>query len=107
MRSFSVKLAGGINQGLSALVLIVSGIYAESQNISKLEIEINRGEITSEAALSQANEYLAGITVSQGLVFRLGMVMIPVVALIVSYVILRRKYHIDEAEYEKLLKEKI
>lgn len=107
VRSFSVKLAGGINQGLSALVLIVSGIYAKSQNISKLEIEINRGEITSEAALSQANEYLAGITVSQGLVFRLGMVMIPVAALIVSYVILRRKYHIDEAEYEKLLKDKI
>ncbi len=28
VRSFSVKLAGGINQGLSTLVLILSGIYA-------------------------------------------------------------------------------
>ncbi len=103
VRSFSVKLAGGINQGLSALVLIMSGIYAISQNISRLEIDINRGEMTKEAALDSANEYLLGVTKTQGLVFRMGMVMIPVVALIISYTIIRKKYHIDEAEYERLV----
>lgn len=30
VRSFSVMLAGGINQGLSTLVLLISGIYAKS-----------------------------------------------------------------------------
>ena len=103
VRSFSVKLAGGINQGLSALVLIMSGIYAISQNISRLEIDTNRGELTKEAALASANEYLLGVTRSQGLVFRMGMVMIPVVALIISYTIIRKKYHIDETEYERLV----
>ena len=105
VRSFSVKLAGGINQGLSALVLIASGIYAKSQMISQLEIAINKGEMTKEKALEDANDILAGITVSQGLIFRAGMVMIPVLALIVSYVVLRKKYHIDEAEYDRLRKE--
>ncbi len=101
VRSFSVKLAGGINQGLSTLVLILSGIYAKSQSISTLEIEVNRGELSSEQALAQANTYIGEISVGQGFVFRLGMVLIPVVALIVSYTIIRRKYHIDEAEYER------
>lgn len=101
VRSFSVKLAGGINQGLSTLVLILSGIYAKSQSISALEIEVNRGELSSEQALAQANTYIGEISFGQGFVFRLGMVLIPVVALIVSYTIIHRKYHIDEAEYER------
>lgn len=106
VRSFSVKLAGGINQGLSTLVLIISGIYAKSRSISALEIEVNRGELSSEAALQEANQYINEITASQGLMFRLGMVLIPVLTLIVSYVIIRKRYHIDEAEYAKLIQKK-
>ena len=106
VRSFSVKLAGGINQGLSTLVLIISGIYAKSRSISALEIEVNRGELSSEAALQEANQYINEITASQGLMFRLGMVLIPVLTLIVSYVIIRNRYHIDEAEYAKLIQKK-
>lgn len=106
VRSFSVKLAGGINQGLSTLVLIISGIYAKSRSISALEIEVNRGELSSEAALQEANQYINEITASQGLMFRLGMVLIPVLTLIISYVIIRKKYHIDEAEYAGLIQKK-
>ena len=103
VRSFSVKFAGGINQGLSAAVLIMSGIYAKSQSISALEIEVNRGTMTREGALQAANDYLAGITGSQALVFRLGMVLIPVIAMTISYIIIRTKYRIDEKEYERLI----
>ena len=103
VRSFSVKLAGGINQGLSTLVLIVSGIYAKSRSISALEIEVNRGEISSEAALAEANRYIGEITTAQGILFRVGMVLIPLMALAISYMIIRKKYHIDEAEYAKLV----
>lgn len=106
VRSFSVKLAGGINQGLSTLVLIVSGIYAKSQSISALEIEVNRGELTSQEALLEANRYIKEISSAQGFMFRLGMVIIPVLALVISYVIIRRKYHINEEEYAKLIQEK-
>lgn len=105
VRSFSVKLAGGINQGLSTLVLIISGIYVQSQNISALEIKVNTGEITSAQALDTANKYLENITLMQGIAFRLGMVLIPVIALVVSYVILRKKYIIDESKYNELVSE--
>lgn len=33
----------------------------------------------------------------------MGMMLIPVLALIVSYIIIRKKYHIDEKEYERLI----
>ena len=97
-------MAGGINQGLSTLVLIISGIYAKSQAISALEIEVNKGVLTSEGALLEANNYIAEITASQAFLFRAGMVLIPVFALIASYMIIRKKYHIDENEYERLIK---
>ena len=106
VRSFSVKLAGGINQGLSTLVLIVSGIYAKSQSISALEIEVNRGKLTSQEALLEANRYIKEISSAQGFLFRLGMVIIPVLALVISYVIIRKKYHINEEEYAKLIQGK-
>lgn len=106
VRSFSVKLAGGINQGLSTLVLIVSGVYAKSQSISALEIEVNKGNLSSEEVLSEANKYISEITAQQALIFRIGMVLIPVLALIISYVIIKKKYHIGEAEYARLIREK-
>lgn len=106
VRSFSVKLAGGINQGLSTLVLIISGIYAKSQAISALEIDVNKGTLTSEGALLKANDYIAEITSQQALIFRMGMILIPVLALIVSYVIIRKRYRIDEIEYTELIKQK-
>ncbi len=106
VRSFSVKLAGGINQGLSTFVLITSGIYARSRMISALEINVNRGEITKEAALNEANNYLMGVTDSQRLLFRIGMIGIPLAAVIISYSIIRSKYHIDEKEYENLVGDK-
>ncbi len=106
VRSFSVKLSGGINQGLSTLVLIFSGIYAKSQAISALEIEVNKGAYSKQEALTQANAYIMQITSSQALTFRTLMILIPVVALIISYVVIRKKYHIDEIEYERLIREK-
>ena len=106
VRSFSVKLAGGINQGLSTLVLIVSGVYVKSQSISALEIEVNKGNLSSEKVLAEANKYIGEITAQQALIFRMGMVLIPVFALIISYVIIKKKYHIDEAEYARLIRKK-
>ncbi|MBR6381890.1 MAG: hypothetical protein IKS07_09495, partial [Lachnospiraceae bacterium] len=71
-------------------------------SISALEVGIERGEIGREEALVKANEAIAAITPAQGFVFRLGMILIPVITLTVSYVILRKKYHIDEEEYRRL-----
>lgn len=104
VRSFSVKLAGGVNQGLSTLVLIASGIYLVSQNISALEIEVNQGSVSTEEALALANSYIAGISSTQAFAFRVGMVGIPVMSLVAAYCVLRSKYHIDEQEYEEISK---
>lgn len=105
VRSFSVKLAGGLNQGISALVLIISGIYAVSQEVSGLENKVAEGAMTSEEALTSANSLLANVTTAQGLTLRFFMVAIPLLTLTIAYFIIKKKYKIDEVEYNRLVAE--
>lgn len=103
VRSFSVKLAGGLNQGISTLTLIISGIYATSQRISGLEIEVEQGVITSETARSMADGFIAEVTSGQKLTLRFFMVLVPALTIGIAYLVCRKRYHIDEAEYEDLV----
>jgi len=38
----------------------------------------------------------------QTLLLRIGMVAVPLIAMIAAYIILAKKYKIDEAEYERI-----
>lgn len=105
VRSFSAKLSGAINQGIAAGVLIISGIYAISQQITDLEIQSGKGEITSTQVFASADTYIHTVGSSQLLVLRLGMTVIPIVFIICCYVLIKKKYTISEQEYERIVKE--
>lgn len=105
VRSFATKLASAIDQGTVALILIISGIYTISQNISGLEIQAGTKEITSEQALSKADEYIALATSGQRFVLRIGIVAVPIIAIVIAYVIIKKKYIIDEKKYDELVAE--
>lgn len=103
IRSFSVKLAGAVNQGLSAAVLIISGIYTVSQKISSLEIEIGKGTISKAEALLKADEFVSSIRSVQRLLLRTGMVVIPLLTLSAAYILIKKKYTITEEVYREIL----
>ena len=105
IRSFSVKLAGAVNQGISALVLILSGIYTVSQNISGLEIEVGKGTMTSAQALEKANAFAAQVQPRQTLLLRIGMIAVPILTLAAAYILIRKKYKITEEVYQKIVTE--
>lgn len=103
VRSFAVKLASAVNQGLVALILIISGIYAISQNISNLEILKGKGEMTGDEVLAQADAFIATTQSYQKLILRLGIVLVPMITITIAYIVLKKKYIIDEAKYEELI----
>ncbi len=105
VRSFSTKLASAMNQGIIALILICSGIYAISQQVSDLEIRAGAGEITKGEVLTAADQYIATTSGTQLLLLRIGMVAIPLIAFLVSFFIIRAKYIIDEKKYDELVLE--
>lgn len=105
IRSFASKLGGALNQGAASLVLIISGIYAVSQNISALEAMVGNGTITSAEALTQADGFIASVQPGQTLMLRVGMVFVPLIAMIAAFIIIRRGVKIDEKEYDRLVSE--
>lgn len=105
VRSFATKLASAIDQGVVALILIVSGIYTISQNISGLEVSAGKGELSQADVLSQAEGYIGQATSMQKLILRLGIVIVPMVAILISAMLLRKKYVIDETRYDELVAE--
>ena len=105
IRSFASKLSNALNQGAASLILIISGIYAVSQDISALEVEIGNGNLVREDALILADGFIKGVERSQTLMLRIGMVLVPLVAMVAAYAIIRAKYKIDEKEYKRLVEE--
>lgn len=105
VRSFSAKLGGAINQGISAMVLIISGIYIVSQQITDLEILAGKGEVESAVVLSTAGEYINNVAGYQTLILRIGMVVIPILTILLCYRLIKRKYKIDEVEYNRIIME--
>ena len=105
IRSFAVEFSGALNQGAASFILIMSGIYAVSQNISELEVMIGSGDIQREEALRMADDIIATVEPRQTFILRLGMVLIPLIAMIIARLILRARYTIDEKEYDRMVKE--
>lgn len=105
VRSLGAKLSSAINQGIVTLVLIISGIYSISQQISALEVESGAGNLTPDQVLSQADSFIANATASQLLTLRLGITLIPAIILIGAWLLLHNKYKIDEKEYERICSE--
>ncbi|MCQ2610581.1 MAG: glycoside-pentoside-hexuronide (GPH):cation symporter [Treponema sp.] len=102
IRSFASKLSGALNQGCASLILIFSGIYAVSQNISDLEVKVGNGTILSDQALKLADEFTANVAPNQTLILRLGMVFVPLVVMLIAFIITVKKYKIDEKEYQRI-----
>ena len=105
VRSFATKFAGAVNQGLTNLVLIISGIYGISQKISSLEVASGTGSLSSDQVLIQADSAIRTATRSQLIGLRTGMTLIPVIALAATLILLRKKYIITEAEYRRMVGE--
>jgi len=105
VRSFATKLASAIDQGAVALILIVSGIYAISQNISDLEIKAATNVISKAEVITSADAFIETATALQRLTLRLGIVLVPILAIGIAFLILKKKYIIDEKMYDELVKQ--
>lgn len=105
IRPFIVKVASAVQQGVVVLVLIISGIYGLSQGIADLEIQKNTGAITDAVLSSRAAEIVGMATPGMRLVLRLGMVAVPLILYIAAYLIVKKKYRIDEKAYDNMVME--
>lgn len=66
---------------------------------------MDQGTMTKAEVLSQADQYLSTVEQWQRLALRAGMVLIPIAAILVAYVMVMKKYKLDEKEYNRIVSE--
>lgn len=105
VRPFMVKLAGAIQQLIVLGVLLLTGVKAVSDKIAKLEMQKVTNQLTEEAVKIEASNLLSGVDYWQKFGLAASMTLIPIALFVVCYIVVKKKYIIDEELYETMIKE--
>ncbi len=101
IRPLTAKVSSAMQQGIVYLFLFASGIYTLSSQISKLEVDTTLSDIDR---VTQANilifDFQNSDLGSYGMtILKIGMCVIPMALFTTAYILIRKKYTIDEKKY--------
>ncbi|MCQ2537490.1 MAG: glycoside-pentoside-hexuronide (GPH):cation symporter [Lachnospiraceae bacterium] len=105
LRPFITKMASALT------VLITSGIYmifritSFTNQISAIEKEALKEAMDEATKSSRISDVLKGVTSGETNGLLLCIAILPAVHMIVAYFLYKKKYKLDEAEYERICKE--
>jgi melibiose permease/lactose/raffinose/galactose permease len=102
VRPFIDKLSSAIQIGIFSLIMIVSGLNKYSQQISELE---SSPALTQEQIIAMGNEVVQTIPRSSTLIMRAGMLILPLVLILLSYIVYRKRYNMTEEKYASIIDE--
>ena len=105
VRPFMVKLSGAIQYLIVSIILVVCGLYSITNNIGQIVTDIDKGIQTEVEGVNKINELLAQVGSGQMTGLTICMTVIPALMLVVSYIVLKKKYIIDEELYDQMVKE--
>jgi len=103
LRPLTAKLASAFMQGILSVGLISAGLYTISNSINDLEVQ--KALDDSVDVVTNADASIRTITDNQLFIFKCFFVLIPLILFIVAYVLVKKKYFIDEKYYEMMIKE--
>ncbi|RRD96499.1 MFS transporter [Clostridiales bacterium COT073_COT-073] len=105
VRPFMVKLSGAVQSLMLSAVLVSCGLYGIINQVGIIETAIAKGEISQTAAVSQITAFLQAATGGQMLALTLCMTLIPMLLILGSRLVIKKKYMISEELYTQMLKE--
>lgn len=101
VRPLMVKIGAAIQQSIVTIVLIITGVIGLTSQIADLEIEKSEGVRIQITGL--ANDILNGGTFTMRLGIRTGMAIVPLVCMVIAYMMIKKKYIIDEVYYDEMI----
>ena len=105
LRPFLTKLASALTVAIAYLTYVAFHTLQYTNGISDLETQANEQLITEAAKNQQITELLQGVEPSQSLGLLLVMTILPFVLLFISYILYKKYYILDEAEYDRICRE--
>ncbi len=105
IRPFTTKLGSALQQLVIMAVYLVLNVTKTTNAISDAETAVKTGAITEAAKLEQIQGILAQVPADTTMYMRACMAFIPVVLMIFSYIVLKKKCTIDEKKYAEMVEE--
>ena len=103
LRPFLTKMGSAAVVLFTSLIYIFFGVTAYTNEISVLENKATAGAITETEKLSAIEALLSTVSNSQKTGLLAVMTLSSAVLLVTSFLIFKRRYRLDEAEYDRIL----
>ncbi|MEA5151419.1 MAG: glycoside-pentoside-hexuronide (GPH):cation symporter [Oscillospiraceae bacterium] len=105
LRPFLTKMGSAITVALTSACYLIFGVTNYTNQISSLENQAAAGAITESEKLSSISAVLSGLHGSQALGLLLFMTVLPCALMLVSHVMYKKHYKLDEEEYDRICAE--
>ena len=112
LRPFITKMGSALIVALTSAVYLILGVTDYTNQISALEQECAQGLITEEQKLSEISAVIfgtadgyVGVGKGKSLGLLITMTVLPCVLMLISYFLYKKKYKLDEEEYERICRE--
>ena len=105
LRPFLTKLASALTVVIASASYIIFGVTDYTNQISSLESAAASGVISEAEKLSSITAVLGGVGNGQALGLLLFMTVLPFAFMLVSHLLYKKHYKLDEDEYERICAE--
>ncbi|MBR2805823.1 MAG: MFS transporter [Oscillospiraceae bacterium] len=105
LRPFITKVGSAITAIIVSGTYMIFRITSFTNRVSELENMAAAGTITETEKMSQIGTVLGEVHHSQALGLLIVMTVVPAVLMIISHIIYRKHYKLDEEEYERICRE--
>lgn len=105
LRPFLTKLGSALYVVIASISYMIFNVTDFTNQISDLERAAEAGTITAAQKSAQIADVLAGVGHGQTIGLLLFMTALPCALMFLSYILYKKKYKLDEEEYDRICKE--
>ena len=102
LRPFITKLASALTAVLTSATYLLFDVTSYTNQISSLEQQCTQGLITESKKLDLISGVLSSTTSLQSTGLLLCMSLLPCAMMLLSYFLYKKKYILDETEYDRI-----
>ena len=102
LRPFITKLSSALVVAVTSATYVIFGVTGFTNQISTLEQACTQGLISEADKLTQIAAALSGVSRVQSVGLLMSMTVIPCALMLISYFLYKKKYILDEEEYERI-----
>ncbi|MDY4889416.1 MAG: hypothetical protein SO135_06715, partial [Sphaerochaetaceae bacterium] len=105
LRPFLTKMSTAIVVAITSATYLIFKVTKYTNRISDFENQAARNVITEAQKLQSIDQIIANVQSSQTTGLLLSMTLIPFALMLISYILYKKKYKLDEGEYERICRE--